>query len=159
MLTVTFVRKRGLRDHVYVTRGDATTVDWAFPSYGDGLPHDLCHLVVEDVHGLSDGFWGLVADHVDVRLVDNQSTLIRHGRPLSQEPGVDLSGLSRAEEVVALMAGPTGDVGARPVAAGPDGVAPGAAAAISGRLRELGRQWRTLEDGGALIVTFGAGDS
>ena len=26
---------------------------------GDGLPHDLCHLVVEDGLELSEGFWGL----------------------------------------------------------------------------------------------------
>lgn len=60
VLQVTFVRRRGRRDHIYVESEDGTTTDWAFPSYGDGLPHDLCHLVVEDELGLTDGFWGLV---------------------------------------------------------------------------------------------------
>ena len=47
MLEVTFVCRRRQRDRVYVTRSDGTTTGWDFPSYGDGLPHDLCHLVVE----------------------------------------------------------------------------------------------------------------
>jgi hypothetical protein len=54
-----------------------------FPSYGDGLPHDLCHLVVEDGLGLSEGFWGLVDQHVDVCVVNNQPTLMRDGKPSS----------------------------------------------------------------------------
>jgi hypothetical protein len=66
MLEVSFVRHRGSRDRVYVKRSDGTSIEWDFPSYGDGLPHDLCHLVVEDSLELSEGFWGLVDQHVDV---------------------------------------------------------------------------------------------
>lgn len=106
MLDVTFVRKRGQRDHVYVTRDDGSTADWAFPSYGNGLPHDLCHLVVEAELGLTEGFWGLVDQGVDVGLVNNQATLLRSGRPLADEPGVDLSGLMQAEAAVALLGSP-----------------------------------------------------
>jgi hypothetical protein len=58
VLEVSFVRRRGKRDRVYVHRSDGTSTGWDFPSYGDGLPHDLCHLVVEDELGLPDGFWG-----------------------------------------------------------------------------------------------------
>ncbi|MDQ3570648.1 MAG: hypothetical protein M3450_12995 [Actinomycetota bacterium] len=75
MLDATFVRRRGSRDRVYVTRADGTSTSWHFPSYGDGLPHDLCHLVVEDELGLTDGFWGLIDQGVEVRLVNNQATL------------------------------------------------------------------------------------
>jgi hypothetical protein len=64
VLEASFVRRRGSRDRVYVTRSDGTTTGWDFPSYGDGLPHDLCHLVVEEALGLSEGFWGLVDRHV-----------------------------------------------------------------------------------------------
>src|SRR3984893_12789772 len=60
MREATFVRRRGSRDRVYVTRGDGTSTGWDFPSYGDGLPHDLCHLVVEEALRLADGFWGVV---------------------------------------------------------------------------------------------------
>lgn len=69
MLEVTFVRNRGSRDRVYVTRNDRTSTGWDFPSYSEGPPHDLCHLVVEDGLGLSEGFWVLVDQHVDVGLV------------------------------------------------------------------------------------------
>jgi len=151
VLTATFVRTRGRRDHVYVVRGDATTVDWAFPSYGDGLPHDLCHLVVEDGLGLHGDFWGLIDGHVDVQLIDNEATLVRRGRPLVEEHGIDLSGLRRAEAAVAAMAGPGVDLDAAAGVA-PDDVV----TAITDRLRELCHQWRALDNGGAITVVFPA---
>jgi hypothetical protein len=181
VLHATFVRTGGGRDRVYVTRADATTVVWEFPTYGDGLPHDLCHLVVEDALGLSDGFWGFVDDHVDVRLIDNQATLVRNGRPLVDEPGVDFSGLRRAEEAVALLAppllavdhdGPIAVVRSAQPSAGtappsiddlvrqlgfapPEGVTDATVAAITDRLRELGHRWRALDDGAAITIGFG----
>jgi hypothetical protein len=188
VLHATFVRTRGGRDRVYVTRADATTLGWEFPTYGDGLPHDLCHLVVEDALGLSDGFWGLVDHHVDVRLIDNQATLVRNGRPLVDEPGFDFSGLRRAEEAVALLApallavdhdGPIAVVRAAQPSAGtappatpsiddlarqlgcarPEGVTDAAVAAITDRLQELGHRWRTLDDGAAITLGFAVPDS
>lgn len=48
MLEVSFVRRRGSRDRVYVRRDDGSSTGWDFPSYGDGLPHDLCHLSRDD---------------------------------------------------------------------------------------------------------------
>src|ERR1700722_9190992 len=106
-LTASFVRHRQRRDRIYVTRGDGTSISWDFPTYGDRLPHDLCHLVVEEGLGIERGFWGLVDQGVDVKPIDNQATLVRHGRPLVDEPGVDFSDLMKAEEAVALL-GPTG---------------------------------------------------
>ena len=107
VMRVSFVRHRGHRDHVYVTRSDGSSTGWEFPSYGDDLPHDLCHLVVEDGLRISNGFWGLVDGGMDVQLVDNQSTLVRDGKPITEDPGVDFSDLSRAEQAVALL-GPVG---------------------------------------------------
>ena len=153
MLRATFVRKRGHRDHVYVVRSDDSTLDWAFPSYGDGLPHDFCHLVVEDGLGLADGFWGLIDAHVDVSLRDNQATLVRGGMPLVEEPGIDFSGLRRAEDAVAVLASPFFDPNAARRLASPETVT-----AITDRLRELGHQWRDLDDGGAVTVVFGTHD-
>ncbi len=80
---------------MYVHRSDGTSTGWDFPSYGDGLPHDLRHLVVEDELGLADGFWGLVDGGVDVALVHNQATLVRNGAPLCEHVGIDLTGRSR----------------------------------------------------------------
>ena len=110
MLEASFVRNRGDRDRVYVTRSDGTSTGWDFPTYGDGLPHDLCHLVVEDGLGLAGGFWGLVDQHVDVGLVNNEPTLMRDGKPLVEQPGVDFTGLTQAEEAVALLAAPAVEV-------------------------------------------------
>ena len=94
-----------------LTRSDGTSTGWDFPTYGDGLPHDLCHLVVEEGLGLAEGFWGLVDQHVDVALVNNVPTLMRDGKPLvEQPPGVDFAGLTQAEEAVALLAAPAVEV-------------------------------------------------
>jgi hypothetical protein len=106
VLEVTFVRRRGSRDRVYVTREDGTSTGWDFPSYGDGLPHDLSHLVVEDALRLADGFWGLVDQGVEVGVVDNQATLVRDGKRFAGEAGADFAGLNEAEAAVAVLAGP-----------------------------------------------------
>ena len=60
MLKATFVRTAGERDRIFVTRSDGSEVSWSFPSYGEGLPHDLVHWVVESCCGLRWGFWGRV---------------------------------------------------------------------------------------------------
>ena len=178
MVEVSFVRNRGSRDRVYVTRSDGTSTGWDFPSYGDGLPHDLIHLVVEDGLGLSEGFWGLVDQHVDVGLVNNEPTLMRDGEPLVGQPGVDFAGLIEAEEAVALLAAPAVQVdqvdeigvvqfGSPWVGGAPmdeiadqlgfslaESATPAAIAAIHGRLRELGLRWRSLNNGHSIVLTF-----
>jgi len=166
MLEVAFVRRRGHRDVVYVSRDDGTSTSWQFPAYGDGLPHDLCHLVVEQELGLTDGFWGLVDHGVDVGLVDNNATLIRNGKPLAEQGDVNFSGLREAEAAVAALAGPAIAAGGfgQPAVAGGFGqpaVAVGdtgepAVAAIGERLRRLAEQWRRLDDGAAIRLVFSA---
>jgi hypothetical protein len=106
-LTVSFVRHHGNRDHIYVTREDGTSCDWAFPTYGNQLPHDLCHLVIEEMLEIQNGFWGLVEQGMDVRLINDQGTLTKDGQPLADHFDFDFSDLIRAEEAVALLA-PTG---------------------------------------------------
>jgi hypothetical protein len=181
MLDVSFVRRRGSRDRVYVTRDDGSSTAWEFASYGDGLPHDLCHLVVEDELGLSEGFWGLIDQGVDVRVVDNQATLMRDATPLIDHVGVDFSGLAEAEAAVAVLAGPGVDVAssgelavawfaaqrATTPALGdvaralgfelPASVTPDAIATIATRLQQLAEQWRRLPDGEALKLSFSRG--
>lgn len=65
VLKATFVRTQGQRDRIYVTRSNGSQVQWVFPTYGDRLPHDLVHLVVETAFGLTRGFWGRVDEGVD----------------------------------------------------------------------------------------------
>jgi hypothetical protein len=179
MLEATFVRRRGQRDRVYVVRSDQTTTGWDFPTYGDGLPHDLCHLVVEDALGMASGFWGLVDRGVEVALIDNEITLVRDGTSLVEDPEFDFSGLTEAEEAVALLApivqvddtGPLAVVRAgvsvpqTPPANAmgrllgfslPPSATTAVTTAVTERLGALGEQWRSLEDGGAITVTFGA---
>jgi hypothetical protein len=47
-LEASFVRHREHRDHICVIRQDGSTCDWAFLTYEDQFPHELCHLVVEE---------------------------------------------------------------------------------------------------------------
>lgn len=146
-LHASFVRQRGRRDRVYVTRSDGTTTGWDFPSYGDGLPHDACHLVIEDELGLRDGFWGLVDLGTEVAVWDNQATLLRDGRPWAEHADAGLEGLLHAEQVVARLSG---------LAASPADPRTAMEARATRRLLELGAQWRTLPDGHAIDVDFGA---
>jgi hypothetical protein len=141
-LTVTFVRHRERRDRIFVEREDGSQLGWSFPSYGDRLPHDLCHLVVEHALGITDGFWGLVERGADVALVDNEATLVRDGTPLV-ESDVDFSGLLRAEDAVALMSGTSGAE-----------VPAGQYESVRARLSELTEEWCDLDDGGAITLTF-----
>jgi hypothetical protein len=64
-MEVTFVRVPGARDRIYVRRSDGREVSWEFATYGDNVPHDLVHLVVESAFGLWRGFWGLVDSGID----------------------------------------------------------------------------------------------
>jgi len=149
-LEVSFVRHRARRDRVHVMRPDGSSTAWDFPSYGDNLPHDLCHLVVEEGLGIVNGFWGLVDQGVDVKLVHNEATLVRDGSPLVEHAGIDFSDLTRAEEAVAVF-GPTGpDLGYDL----PPGTSEEAVASVRRHLDELAEQWRCLDDGGAITIRY-----
>src|SRR5215470_13391580 len=64
-MEVSFVRSQGQRDRIYVRRTNGTEVSWVFPTFGNYIPHDLVHLVVEAAFGLRQGFWGRVDAGVD----------------------------------------------------------------------------------------------
>ena len=171
------MRHRGQRDHVYVVRSDGSTCNWAFPTYGDRLPHDLCHLVVENLLGIPAGFWGLVDRGMEVQLIDNESALFMNGQPLAEVEGFDASDLLRAEDAVASIApfGTPVDFAATPtaIAHAESAVAPatGVGARVAGGilglgvtaeeitaikavLRELQARWHGLDDG-SIACDFG----
>ena len=152
MLRVTFVRKRGYHDRVYVWRVDGSSTGWDFPAYGDALPHDLMHLVVEDELGMPRGFWGLVDAGVDVALVDNQPTLVRGGEPIADDTDVDLEGLIEAEAVVAAWTAWTREGADEVERSLPDASRGGTA--LARRVRTVQAQWRDLADGGSISLTF-----
>jgi len=74
LLKATFVRTAGERDRIHVTRSNRTTVSWQFPAYGDELPHDLVHWVVETSCGLRSGFWGRVDAGADPAAINAEAS-------------------------------------------------------------------------------------
>jgi hypothetical protein len=162
-LRATFVREAGAPDRVYVVRPDGSRVSWSFPTYGDALPHDLVHLVVESAAGLRDGFWGRVARGVDPARV-NQLADGATGKlgDKYRAFGEDLRELICAE---ALAAYPwlVDDAELRDglLAAWRDGAGaafpePDAAriAAVRAVLERLTARWRALVPKGSLAVEF-----
>ena len=97
-MKVTFVRSDG-PDRMYVQRDDGSESSWSFPSYGEGLPHDLVHLVVERHLGLRSGFWGLVERGIDFNRINEAAN--RKGGKLADKYADlgDLEELLRAEMV------------------------------------------------------------
>jgi len=166
MLRATFVRTAGQPDRVYVVRPDGTEVAWPFPTYGDALPHDLVHLVVESAAGLRAGFWGKVASGIDPRVVNaaadgGPGTLADKYRGFGE-----LDELVRAEFLAAYpwraddetraatLAGVRARMGPGPVTEDP---APAMIAAVAATLDRLEARWRTLVPRGSLVVEFDPG--
>jgi hypothetical protein len=146
VLTATFVRHRGGRDHIYVQRANGTELHWQFPTYGDGLPHDLVHLVVESGLGMTGGFWGLIDDGAEITLVDNEATIVGASD--------DWSGLRLAEAAVASF-GAESSGGVAQNYTIPSSYAPEPLVAIRQRLVALQAEWAALPDRGSLRLTFG----
>lgn len=65
-MDISFVRTQGNPDRIYVHRTDGTEVSWTFPTYGNELPHDLVHLVVEAGFGVRGGIWAKVDAGLDL---------------------------------------------------------------------------------------------
>lgn len=163
-MEVAFVRAAGKRDRIYVQRADGSEVSWSFPSYGDGLPHDLVHLVVESAFGIRDGFWGRVEAGVDPERVNAEANQ-RGGADKYKGFGRDLKHLFLAEALAGVRWGSGDETDADKVEAVRkafrelDLEIPGDASLV--RVREvidtlfrLRKQWRQLLPKGALHVTF-----
>src|SRR5262245_31757127 len=75
-MEISFVRIQGERDRVYVKRSNGSEVSWVFPSYGNFIPHDLVHFVVETAFGLKNGFWGRVDAGIDVARINAEANRI-----------------------------------------------------------------------------------
>jgi hypothetical protein len=161
VLQAAFVRTVGAPDRVYVVRSDGSEVGWSFPTYGDGLPHDLVHLVVESAFGLSGAFWGRVDEGADPRIINAEAN--RRGGPDKYAAfGPDGSILLLAEALAAapwIAVPAAGELESHVRAAHARfGVEYGAP---QGRIDEtravlawLGAQWRGLRPKGALNLRF-----
>src|SRR5258706_12059736 len=95
-MRIRFVRTSGAPDRVYVRRSDGSETSWSFPTYGDAVPHDLVHLVVEDAFAIADGFWGRVDRGVDPARI-NADANRTGGTNKYAGLGDDLRGLYLAE--------------------------------------------------------------
>src|SRR5918999_3985156 len=95
-LEATFVRTVGEKDRIYVTRSQGSTVSWVFATYGEALPHDLVHLVVESAFGIAEGFWGRVDAGTDPAAITHEANR-KGGRDKYAAFGADQSQLQLAE--------------------------------------------------------------
>jgi hypothetical protein len=164
-LRARFVRAVGERDRVYVRRSDGSETSWVFPSFGDGLPHDLVHLVVERDFGVRDGFWGRVDRGVEPAKINEDASRVG-GKGKYGGFGPDLQQLLLAE--VLANCGwfhPGADDEARRAEAArqcaeqgielPARVTVAALAQTDARLRELQVKWRGLKPKGTIELEFG----
>ena len=164
MLKAAFVRTVGEADRFYVTRSDGSEASWAAPTYGDALPHDLIHLVVESAFGLSRGFWGRVDEGVDPKIVNDQANR-KGGAGKYAAYGSDRAELDLAEALAtADWSSDTIEVGlaeacARMRAAAPPPVTVERVREMRSVLGALGARWRArrLRPRGALDLTFDRG--
>lgn len=160
MLKAAFVRTAGERDRIHVTRSDGSEVSWPFPTYGDGLPHDLVHLVVESAFGLEDAFWGRVDRGADPKLISDDANR-KGGAGKYAAYGPDQRQLQLAEALAAASwSGEAGEVRDRIAAAcetlGVEALRIDAEkiAETKAALSRLATKWRGLLPKGALHVGF-----
>jgi hypothetical protein len=167
-MEIRFVRKEGQRDHIYVRRADGSETSWVFPTYGDQLPHDGVHLVVEAAFGVADGFWGRVEAGVDVARINAQANQ-QGGADKYQGFGGDLGGLYLAEALAGerWSAPELSDAELRdslvaacersqlPV---PAGLTLERIAQVRAVLERLRTRWRALVPKGTLVLSFSSKD-
>jgi len=163
VLKATFVRTAGERDWIYVTRSDGSEVSWSFPTYGDGLPHDLVHLVVEACCGLRSGFWGRVDAGADPRLI-NAAANRAGGRQKYAAFGPEQAELHVAEALAGVawwLEGATHEqleesvaVQCRRLGVPVPDLSPEKTARIRSTLARLARRWAESVPKGSLSVTF-----
>jgi len=165
-MRVTFVRTRGARDRVYVARDDGSEASWETASYGEGLPHDLVHLVVESRFGVTRGVWGRVASGAELGRI-NAAANRRGGRDkygelggepeellvaeaLANAPWLVVEVAPRAEDVQHAIEVELGKLGR----AHAESITIAAVGAVRDELREWLAKWRALGERGALTFEY-----
>jgi hypothetical protein len=159
-LRAAFVRSAGERDRIYVTRSDGSQTSWVFPTYGDALPHDLVHLVVESAFGLTRGFWGRVDEGADPAAISAEANR-RGGKNKYAAFGPDQRELLLAEALAnaswSADSGPLLEQLRQACAdAGESAAAPTRELAlrVQSALASLAARWRGLRPKGAIDVSF-----
>jgi hypothetical protein len=164
VLKAAFVRTVGERDRIHVTRSDGSQASWSFPSYGDALPHDLVHLVVESAFGLGQGFWGRVDAGADPGAI-NSAANRTGGREKYAAFGADRAELQLAEALanvrwLAPESTPASLHADLLAACAAEQLTPPACLTVERvaeahqRLLSLGHRWLSLAPKGAIDLTF-----
>jgi hypothetical protein len=164
MLEASFVRVIGERDRIYVTRSDGSSVSWVFTSYGDDLPHDLVHLVVESAFGVTQGFWGRVDAGADPGAIAREANR-KGGRDKYAGYGADQAQLQLAEALanvrwraadatagalIEQAAAACRDAGVVP----PPALSAERAGQVRRMLGDLTTQWRAFAPKGTIVLRF-----
>ena len=161
-IEVRFVRSEGARDRIWVTRPDGSQASWAFPSFGDTLPHDLVHLVIERHVELRDGVWGLVAGGVDLERINAIANRRGGAGKYEAALGTSCDDLYRAEALAIapwLTADPptlrtsVAEV-CRDAGVHAPEITDAAFEAIRSELLELLPRWRALRPKGTLVLHY-----
>ncbi len=159
------MRAAGRRDRIYVTREDGSESSWAYPSYGDGLPHDLVHYVVETTFSITQGLWGRVREGVDIERVNAAAN--RVGGEHKYASLGDLRELLQAEALaVAPWLAPEATdedciaavsrqcAASRPPVPPPETLTRERVAIARRQLREYATRWRALANKGAIRLRY-----
>jgi hypothetical protein len=163
-MEISFVRTQGSPDRIYVHRADGSEVSWSFPTYGDELPHDLVHVVVEAAFGVRDGIWARVdagadlgrsnaqankkggAGKYDGTGLDHPAVLLSEALANGRWGDPDLGDAERLELITAGCAGYSVPV--------PASVTVARIAEVREALDRLRARWRALLPKGALRLAF-----
>jgi hypothetical protein len=149
------------RHRATVARADGTVTVVAVADYGDALPHDLVHVVVERELGLAFGFWGLVV--AGAALDDHGPGADRHdGRRRGGVGPRETDRLVATHRQDLLAAEALANFFHRPELAGPapdadpdrPPVSPADAVRIRRSLEDMQRRWRDLDPGAGLTVDW-----
>ncbi len=162
---VTFVRTEGQPDRIYVERSDGSEASWSFPTYGDGLPHDLVHLVVEAAFGLRRGLWGLVDSGIDMARVNAEAN--RKGGADKYGALGDRTDILLSEALAAAVSAPYLETNEERLEllregceklglAVPAGSTAEKFSEMRALLAALSAEWRTLKPKGSLRLSFSA---
>ena len=146
-MTIRFVRIAGEKDRVYVRRSDGSETSWTFPTFGNEVPHDMVHLVVEKHFRLRQGFWGRVDRGVDPKVINEQANR-KGGKDKYAGFGEDLSELYLAETLAALASG------YRDPKQFPPDVTEESFTPVDRELNELRAKWCTLLPKGTIELSF-----